>query len=74
MNSDIYIKFADKRVVPLRDVLTVTSVALPEDEKNGYYYIYTLQKNIEIMKGKNLDFAYEIIKYIDRHWDGSEDI
>lgn len=67
-NSDIYIEFSKNRVIPFRDVLTVAAVQASEDEKNGYYYIFSSRKNIERMQEKGLDFGREILMYISRNW------
>lgn len=67
-NSDIYIEFSTKRVIPFRDALTVEAVQPSEDEKNGYYYIFSSKKNIKRLQEKNLDFGREIMTYISRHW------
>lgn len=67
-NSDIYVEFAPQRVIPLRDALSVTAVQSSDDERNGYYYIYSSKENIQKMRNKNLDFAQEILTYIAKHW------
>lgn len=67
-NSDIYIEFSKKRVIPFRDALSVTAVQPDEDEKNGYYYIFSSSKNICQMQAKNEDFGREILRYISRNW------
>lgn len=67
-NSDIYIEFSHKRVIPFRDALAVTAVQPNEDEKNGYYYLFTSQSNIERMKVRNEDFAREILTFISKNW------
>lgn len=66
--SDIYIEFAPNRVIPLRDALSVMSVTPNDDEKNGYYYLFSSKKNIDKMKAKALDLGQEVMKYIARHW------
>jgi len=67
-NSDIYIEFAPNRVIPLKDVLTVTSVTPNDDEKNGYYYLFSSKHNINKMKAKGLELGQEIMKYVSRNW------
>lgn len=67
-NSDIYIKFAPGRVIPLKDALAVTAVAPTEDEKNGYYYLYSSEKNIKKMKATGRDLGQEVMRYIAHNW------
>lgn len=67
-NSDIYIEFASNRVIPLKDALTVTSVAPNDDEKNGYYYLFSSKHNIDKMKAQGLELGQEIMKYVSRNW------
>lgn len=67
-NSDIYIEFAPNRVIPLKDALTVTSVPPNDDEKNGYYYLFSSKHNIDKMKAQGLDLGQEIMKYVSRNW------
>lgn len=67
-NSDIYIEFAPNRVIPLKDALTVTSVPPNDDEKNGYYYLFSSKHNIDKMKAQGLELGQEIMKYVSRNW------
>ena len=67
-NSDIYIEFAPNRVIPLREALAVTSVLPTDDEKNGYYYLFSSKHNIDKMKEQGLDLGQEIMKYISCNW------
>lgn len=69
-NSDIYIEFSGKRVIPFRDALSVAAVQPNEDEKNGYYYIYSAKKNIKQLQERNIDFGREILTYISQNWMG----
>jgi hypothetical protein len=66
--SDIYIEFAPNRVIPLRDALAVTSVLPNDDEKNGYYYLFSSKHNIEKMKAQGLDLGQEVMRYIAHNW------
>lgn len=67
-NSDIYIEFSEERVIPFKDALSVAAVQPDEDEKNGYYYIFSSKKNIKQLREKDLDFGREILTYISRNW------
>ena len=67
-NSDIYIEFSPDRVIPLKDALTVTAVLPNDDEKNGYYYLFSSKQNIDKMKARGLELGQEIMKYISRNW------
>lgn len=67
-NSDIYIEFSANRVIPFKDALAVAAVQPDEDEKNGYYYIYSSRKNIEKLRAKKQDFGKEILTYIAKNW------
>lgn len=67
-NSDIYIEFSPNRVIPLKDVLTVTSVSSNEDQKNGYYYLFSSKHNIDKLKAQNLEMGQEIMKYVSHNW------
>lgn len=67
-NSDIYIEFARNRVIPLKDVLTVTAVPPNEDEKNGYYYLFSSKQNIDKMRENGLELGREIMKYVSHNW------
>lgn len=67
-NSDIYIEFAPKRVIPLKDALAVTALSPNDDEKNGYYYIYSSKDNFDVMRSKDLDLGSELMKYISNNW------
>ena len=67
--SDIHIVFAPKRIIPLRQALTVRGLKPDENEKDGHYFLYTTSQNIQrlLQKGKNP--AEEIMTYISKHWD-----
>lgn len=67
-NSDIYIEFSPNRVIPLKDALTVTSVPPNDDEKNGYYYLFSTKHNIDKLKAQGLELGQEIMKYVSRNW------
>lgn len=67
-NSDIYIEFSNDRVIPFKDALAVAAIQPDEDEKNGYYYIFSSRKNIQQFKNNSLDFGKEILTYIAREW------
>lgn len=67
-NSDIYIEFARNRVIPLKDALTVTAVPPNEDEKNGYYYLFSSKQNIDKMRENGLELGREIMKYVSHNW------
>lgn len=66
--AEIYIEFALERVIPLKNALSIMAVPSSEDEKNGYYYIFTSKNNIERMKAKNKNIAQCIMEYIAKHW------
>ena len=67
-SADIYISFAPNRVIPLRKALTIKGITPDDDEKNGYYFFYTSEKNIRQLETKNKNPAEEIMRYISRHW------
>ena len=67
-NSDIYIEFSANRVIPFKDALAVAAVQPDEDEKNGYYYIYSSRRNIEKFRANKQDFGKEILTYIAKNW------
>ena len=67
--SNIYIRFAPNRVIPLKDVLAVRGVEPTEDEKSGYYFLYTTKKNIKRIEGDRENPAEEIMSYISKHWE-----
>lgn len=66
-NSDIYISFAPNRVIPLKNALAVKGVPADED-KGGYYYLYTSKANIQRLSNKGKNPAEEMMKYISRNW------
>ncbi|MCM1089424.1 MAG: hypothetical protein NC413_01170 [Muribaculum sp.] len=68
-NSDIYIEFAPQRVIPLREALAVTAIPPSDDERIGYYYIFSSKENIEKMKAEGLDLGQEILKYVAHNWE-----
>ena len=55
-------------MIPLREALAVTSVLPTDDEKNGYYYLFSSKHNIDKMKEQGLDLGQEIMKYISCNW------
>ncbi len=67
-NADIYISFSPTRVIPLRKALAIKGVKLDEDERNGYYFLYTSKKNIRHFEDHGKNPAEEMMKYISRHW------
>lgn len=66
--SDIHVVFAPKRIIPLRQALAVRGLKPDEDEKDGHYFLYTTNQNIQrlVQRGKNP--AEEIMMYISKHW------
>lgn len=66
--EEIYIEFNRGRVIQLRDALTVKAVDASDEEKAGYYYLYTSTHNIEILKTKKLDLAHALFSYISQKW------
>lgn len=66
--EEIYIEFNRGRVIQLRDALTVKAVDASDEEKAGYYYLYTSTHNIEILKTKKLDLAHALFSYISQNW------
>lgn len=68
MNEDIYIEFNKSRVIQLRDALAVEAVDVSDEEKTGYYYIYTSKHNIDVLKTKNIDISSELLSFISYSW------
>ena len=67
-NEKIYIEFNPNRVIQLKDALSVKAVAASDEEKTGYYYIYTSKHNIEIFKSKKIDIAKTLFTFISQNW------
>lgn len=67
-NEEIYIEFNPNRVIQLKDALSVKAVEPSDEDKSGYYYIFTSPKNIETLKNKQLDFAKELFCFISSNW------
>lgn len=68
MNEEIYIEFNKDRVIQLKDALSVEAIDASDEEKTGYYYIYTSKHNIEIFKSKKIDIASELLSFISQNW------
>ncbi len=66
--SDIHIVFTPKRIIPLRKALSVKGLKSDEDEKDGYYFLYTTSQNIQRLIQKEKDPSEEIMTYISKHW------
>ena len=67
-NEEIYIEFNPNRVIQLKDALSVKAVDASDEEKTGYYYIYTSKHNIDIFKSKHEDIAQSLFTYISQNW------
>ena len=67
--GDIYIIFAPNRIIPLKQALTVKGIKPDEDERGGYYFLYTTEQNIQRLERKNKNPAEEIMTYISKHWE-----
>lgn len=67
-NEEIYIEFNPDRVIQLKDALSVKAVDVSDEEKTGYYYIYTSKHNIDIFKAKHEDIAQSLFTYISQNW------
>lgn len=67
-NADIYISFSPTRVIPLRKALAIKGVKPDEDERNGYYFLYTSKKNMRHFEDQGKNPAEEMMKYIAKHW------
>lgn len=66
--SNIYIIFAPNRIIPLKQALAVKGIKPDEDEKSGFYFIYTSAQNIKRLIDKGKNPAEEITAYIAKHW------
>ena len=67
--GDIYIIFAPNRIIPLKQALAVKGIKPDEDERGGYYFLYTTEQNIQRLERKNKNPAEEIMTYISKHWE-----
>lgn len=67
-NEEIYIEFNPSRVIQLKDALAVQAVASSDEEKTGYYYVYTSKHNIDILKTKDLDAAKTLFLFVSQNW------
>ena len=68
MNEEIYIEFNKDRVIQLKDALSVEAIDASDEEKTGYYYIYTSKHNIDVLKSKEIDIASELLLFISQNW------
>lgn len=68
MNEEIYIEFNKDRVIQLKDALSVEAIDASDEEKTGYYYIYTSKHNIDVLKSKKIDIASELLSFISQNW------
>ena len=68
MNEEIYIEFNKNRVIKLKDALSVEAIDASDEEKTGYYYIYTSKHNIEILKSQKIDIANKLLSFISENW------
>ena len=66
--ANIYIIFAPNRIIPLKQALAVKGIKPDEEERNGFYFIYTSAQNIKRLSDKGKNPAEEIITYIAKHW------
>lgn len=67
-NEEIFIEFNPNRVIQLKDALSVKAIDPSDEDKTGYYYIFTSKKNIDAFKDKGLDFAKELFCFISNNW------
>ncbi len=66
-NEEIYIEFNPDRVIQLKDALAVKAIDASEEEKTGYYYVYTSKHNIDILKTKNNDVAKVFFSFVSQN-------
>lgn len=67
-NEEIYIEFSTDRVIQLKDALSVKAVDASDEEKNGYYYIFTSKHNIDIFKSAHEDISRKLFLFISQNW------
>lgn len=67
-NEDIYIEFTRDRVIRLREALSVKAIDASDEEKSGYYYIFTSKHNIEIFRNNHKDISQELFLFISQNW------
>ena len=67
-NEEIYIEFTPDRVIQLKDALSVKAVDASDEEKNGYYYVFTSKHNIDIFKSKHEDISRKLFSFISQNW------
>lgn len=67
-NEEIYIEFNPNRVIQLKDALSIKAIDSNDEEKTGYYYIYTSKHNIDILKSYDVDIAKMLFMYISQNW------
>ena len=67
-NEEIYIEFNPNRVIQLKDALSIKAIDSNDEEKAGYYYIYTSKHNIDILKSYDVDIAKMLFMYISQNW------
>ena len=67
-NEEIYIEFSPDRVIQLKDALSVKAVDASDEEKNGYYYIFTSKHNIDIFKSAHEDISRKLFLFISQNW------
>lgn len=67
-NEDIYIEFTRDRVIRLKEALSVKAVEASDEEKSGYYYIFTSKHNIEIFRNNNEDISQKLFSFISQNW------
>ena len=67
-NEEIYIEFNPNRVIQLKDALSIKAIDSNDEEKTGYYYIYTSKHNSDILKSYDVDIAKMLFMYISQNW------
>lgn len=67
-NEDIFIEFTRDRVIRLREALSVRAIDASDEEKSGYYYIFTSKHNIEIFRNNHEDISRELFLFISQNW------
>lgn len=67
-NEEIYIEFSPDRVIQLKDALSVKAVDASDEEKNGYYYIFTSKHNIDIFRSAHEDISRKLFLFISQNW------
>lgn len=67
-NEEIYIEFTSDRVIQLKDALSVKAVDASDEEKNGYYYVFTSKHNFDVFKSKHDDISRKLFLFISQKW------